>query len=121
MAPSNLQHLDGSILLFDAFLKTHLNAHEDALTLSLTNRGTQVRRILIDPRSSTDLIFLTILKARKLVCSHIDQPKRILIGFNGVQTYSLRDLELPVIEGLVTLKVIFMVVDESSSFQYYTR
>lgn len=70
MAPINFQHLDVSILLFEAFLKTHLNAHKDALTLTVTNRGTKVRRILSDPKSSTDLIFLTILKAMKLVLTH---------------------------------------------------
>ena len=46
----------------------------------------------------------------------LENPGRILLGFNGAATTSLGDVVLPVQVGLVTLNVQFSVVEDLSPF-----
>ena len=75
-----------------------------------------VRRILIDPGSSTDLLQTSVIGHMGRDLSGLENLGRILSGFNGVVTTSLRDIVLPVQAGSVTLNVQFLVVQDLSPF-----
>ena len=87
-----------------------LQPHRDALILSLGMGDFDVRRILFDLGSSTDLLQASIISHMGRDLSGLENPGRILSGFNGTATISLGDIVLPVQAGPVTLKVQFSVV-----------
>ncbi|KAL6327105.1 hypothetical protein AAG906_014349 [Vitis piasezkii] len=82
-----------------------LQPHRNALILSLGMGDFDVRRILVDPGSSM---------GRELF--GLENPGRILSGFNGASTTSLGDIVLSVQAGLVTLNMQFSVVEDLSPF-----
>ncbi|XP_034710569.1 uncharacterized protein LOC117933308 [Vitis riparia] len=79
-------------------------------------RDFDVRRILIDLGSSADLFQASVINQMRLELSGLENPGRILSGFNGATTTSLGDIVLPVQAGLVTLNVRFSVVEDLSPF-----
>ena len=94
-----------------------LQSHRDALILSLGIGDFNVRRILVDPSSSADLLQVSIIKKMGLVLSNLENPGRILSGFNGAATTSLGDVVLLVQAGPVILNVQFSVVEDLSIFK----
>ena len=75
-----------------------------------------MRRILVDPGSSADLLQASVIKQMGLELSGIENPGRILSGFNGAATTSLGDVVLPVQAGPVILNVQFSIVEDLSPF-----
>ncbi|RVW64169.1 Retrovirus-related Pol polyprotein from transposon 17.6 [Vitis vinifera] len=75
-----------------------------------------VRRILIDPGSSTDLLQASVINHMGLELSGLENLGKILSRFNGAATTSLGDIVLPVQAGPVTLNVQFSVVEDLSPF-----
>ncbi|XP_034704137.1 uncharacterized protein LOC117928351 [Vitis riparia] len=75
-----------------------------------------VRRILIDPGSSVDLVQASVISHMGHNFVGLENPRRILSGFNEASTISLGDIVLPVQAGLVTLNVQFSVVQDLSPF-----
>ena len=75
-----------------------------------------MRRILVDPGSSADLLQASVIKQMGLKISGLENPRRILSGFNGAATTSLGDVVLPVQAGLVICNVKFSVVEDLSPF-----
>ena len=65
-----------------------------------------------------DLLQVSIIKQMGLVPSSLENPGRILSGFNGASTTSLGDVVLPVQTGLVTLNMQFSVVEDLSPFNF---
>ncbi|XP_034689225.1 uncharacterized protein LOC117917110 [Vitis riparia] len=87
------------------------------LILSLGIDKFNVRRILVDPGSSADLVQAAVIShmvGHNLV--GLENPGRILSGFNGASTISLGDIVLPVQAGPVTLNVLFSVVQDLLPF-----
>ena len=93
-----------------------LQPHRDALILSLEIGDFEVRRILVDPSSSADLIQASVVSHMGHTLIGLENPGRILSEFNGSSTTSLGDIVLPVQAGPVTLNVQFSVVQELSPF-----
>ena len=56
-----------------------------------------------------------------LELSGLENPERILSGFNGATTTSFRDIVLPVQAGPVTLNIQFSVVEDLSPFNAILR
>ena len=75
-----------------------------------------VRRILVDPGSSIDLLQVSVIKQMGFSSSNLENPRWILSGFNGASTTSLGDIVLPVQADLVTLNMQFSVVEDLSLF-----
>ena len=73
-----------------------LQPHRDTLILSLGIEDFNVRRVLVDPGSSADLLQVSVVKKMGLVLSSLENPRRILLGFNGASTTFLGDIVLPV-------------------------
>ncbi|RVW69735.1 hypothetical protein CK203_060620 [Vitis vinifera] len=97
-------------------------SHPDTATTSRRphlvpgNRDFDVRRILVDPGSSADLVQASVVSHMGHSLTGLENPGRILSGFNGSSTTSLGDIVLPVQAGPVTLNVQFSVVQELSPF-----
>ena len=76
--------------------------HYDALVLTLCINGFDAHRVLVDPGSAIDLLQLPSFRQMKLSLEMLNSTRRILSGFNGETTVTLRDVAFPVKVGLVT-------------------
>nr|CAN83396.1 hypothetical protein VITISV_021698 [Vitis vinifera] len=108
--------IDGTIIFPPVDPTRTLQPHRDALILSLEIGDFDVRRILVDPGSSADLVQASVVGRMGRSLEGLENPGRILSGFNGSSTTSLGDIILPVQAGPVTLNVQFSVVQELSPF-----
>ena len=88
----------------------------DALVLTLCINGFYVHRVLVDPGSATYLLQLSAFIQMKLSSDMLNLAWRILSGFNRATTATLRDVTLPVKVGLVTQRVLFLVVEDLGSY-----
>ena len=75
-----------------------------------------VRRILVNPGSSADLVQASVICHMGRNLTGLENPRRILFGFNGVATTSLGDTVLSVQADPVTLNMQFSVVQDLSPF-----
>ena len=80
-----------------------LQPHRDALILTLGVKDFDVKRILVDPGSSADLLQVVAIKQMGFEPSSLENPGRTLSGFNGSSTTSLGDVTLSVQAGQVIL------------------
>ncbi|RVX14229.1 Transposon Ty3-I Gag-Pol polyprotein [Vitis vinifera] len=108
--------IDGTIIFPPIDPTRTLQPHRDALILSLEIGDFDVRRILVDPGSSADLVQASVVGHMGHSLTSLENPGRILSGFNGSSTTSLGDIVLLVQAGPVTLNVQFSVVQELSPF-----
>nr|CAN82272.1 hypothetical protein VITISV_006243 [Vitis vinifera] len=108
--------IDGTIIFPPVDPTWTLQPHRDALILSLEIGDYDVRRILVDPGSSADLVQASVVSHMGHNLTGLENPGRILSGFNGSSTTSLGDIILSVQADPVTLNVQFLVVQELSPF-----
>ena len=76
----------------------------------------KIKRILVDNDSSTNVIFLNALREMNIDESHIHHHFIVLVGFNGKQNFTLRDITLPVYAVGVNLHITFVVLDSPSTY-----
>ena len=88
-----------------------LQPHEDALVLTLRVGEFDVKRILVYPGISADLLQMSAYKQMDYSLSALENPGSLLSGFNGATTTSLGDVVLLVQVGLVTLNIRFLMDD----------
>ncbi|XP_034684077.1 uncharacterized protein LOC117913226 [Vitis riparia] len=93
-----------------------LQPHRDALILTLGVGDFDVKRILVNPGSSADLLLVAVIKQMGFIPSNLENPRRTLSEFNGSSTTSLGDVTLPVQAGPVILNVLFFIVEDLSPF-----
>ncbi|RVW98422.1 hypothetical protein CK203_026749 [Vitis vinifera] len=108
--------IDGTIIFPPVDPTRTLQPHRDALILSLEIGDFDVRRILVDLGSSADLVQASVMSHIGHTLTGLENPGRILSGFNGSSTTSLGDIVLPVQAGPVTLNVQSSVAQELSPF-----
>lgn len=106
--------MDGVVLFLPMDPARVLQPHRDALLLTLGIGDFDVRRILVDPGSST--LQVLVVKKMRFMPSSLENPGRILSGFNGASTTSLGDILLPIQAGLITLNVQLSVVEDLFPF-----
>ena len=75
-----------------------------------------MRRILVDPGSSADLVQASVISQMGRNLTSLENPGRILSGFNGASTTSLGDIVLSIQASPITLNVQFSVVQDLSPF-----
>ena len=114
--PSNIRPIDGVITLTESHIRKLSMAHDDALVLTFEVGKHLIKHILVDPSSSTDLLYLPALLCLSYKLDNLHNPGRVSIGFNGSQTSSLGEVVLPISIGPVTALVLLTVIDEPSSF-----
>ena len=68
--------------------------HYDALVLTLSINGFDVHKVLVESGSAGDLLQLLAFKQMKLSLCVVNSVGRILFGFNGATTITLRDVAL---------------------------
>ena len=95
---------------------TLINPHDDALVISMLITNYQIKRILINNGSSTNVIFLSALKEMNIDEAHIHRHSTVLVGFTGEQKFTLGDITLPVYAAGVNLYITFVVLDSPSAF-----
>ena len=121
LASGSAHLIDGTIFFSLIDLIRILQPHRDALILSLRIGDFDVRQILVDLGSLTDLLQVSVIKQMGFVSSSLENMGRILSGFNRASATSLGDVVLPVQAGLVTLNVQFSVVEDLSPFNAILR
>ena len=75
-----------------------------------------VHRVLVDPRSATDLLQLPAFRQMKVPLDKLSSASRVLSGFNGAATLTVSDIALPVKAGPVTQQVLFLVVKDMGPY-----
>ena len=115
-SPSTTCLIDGIITFFEAPLRKLFMPHDDALILTLEVGKHLMKRILVDPSSVADLLYLPTLLCLGYKPNNLREPRRVLIGFNGSQTNSIGEIVFPVLIGPITALVPFTMIDEPSSF-----
>ena len=108
--------IDGTIIFPPVDPTRILQQHRNALILSLEIGDFDVRRILVDPGNSADLVQASVISHMGRNLTGLENPRHIFSGFNGASTTSLGDIVLPVQAGVVTLNVLFSVVQDLSPF-----
>ena len=93
-----------------------MQPHENALIPTLGISGFDVRRVLVDPGSSANLLQMSAYRQMGLSPSVLENPGRILFWFNWATTTSLGDIVLPVQVGPITKNVQFLMVEDFSPF-----
>ena len=116
LANGSIYPIDGTIVFPAVDPARELQPHQDALILTLGVGDFDVKRILVDPSSSADLLQVAVIKQMGFEPSSLENPRRTLSGFNGSSTTSLGDVILPVQAGPVILNVLFFVVEDLSPF-----
>ncbi|RVW67388.1 hypothetical protein CK203_061266 [Vitis vinifera] len=84
--------IDGTIIFPPVDPTRTLQPHRDTLILSLEIGDFDVRRILVDPGSSADLVQASVVSHMGHSLVGLENPGRILSGFNGSSTMSLEIL-----------------------------
>ncbi|RVW57997.1 hypothetical protein CK203_113326 [Vitis vinifera] len=108
--------IDGTIIFPLVYPIRILQPHRDALIMFLGIGDFDVRRILVYPGSSADLLQVSAIKQMGLVPSSLENMRWILSGFNGATITSLGDVVLSVQAGPIILNVQFSVVEDLSPF-----
>ena len=116
LASGGIHPIDGTIVFPAMDPVRVLQPHRDALILALGVGDFEVKKILVDPGSSADLLQVAVIKQMGFIPSSLENPGRILSGFKGSSTTSLRDIALLVQAGPVILNVLFSVVEDLSPF-----
>ena len=89
-----------------------ITPHYDALVLTVCINSFDVHRVLIDPGTTADLLHLPAFKKMRVPIYHLHSAGRVLSGFNGATTLSIRDVTFSVKAGSVTQQVLFSVVED---------
>ena len=89
-----------------------ITPHYDALVLTVCINSFDVHRVLVDPGSEADLLHLPTFKQMRVSIDHLHSAGRVLSGFNGATTLSVRDIAFSVKAGPVTQQVLFSVVED---------
>ena len=116
LASGSVHPINGPIVFPAIDLAQVLQPHQDALVLTLGIGDFDVKRILVDPGSSTGLLQVSVVKQMGFIPSSQENLGRILSGFNGASTTSLGDVILPIQVGVVILNVLFSIVEDLSPF-----
>ncbi|XP_034704071.1 uncharacterized protein LOC117928267 [Vitis riparia] len=86
LANGSIHPIDGTIVFPAIDLARVLQPHLDALVMTLGIRDFDVKMILVDPGSSADLLQVSVVKQMGFIPSSLENPRRMLSGFNGAST-----------------------------------
>ena len=112
----SMRPVDDTITFFMINANCVLQPHKDTLILTLGISGFNVRRVLIDPSSSANLLQISAYRQMGFPSFALENPGRIVSRFNWATMTSLGDVVLLVQAGPITLNVRFSVVEDLSPF-----
>ena len=93
-----------------------LQPHKDVLILTLGVGKLDVRRILVDPGNLANLLQMSTYRKMGHSPSALENPRRLLSGFNGVTITSLGDIVLHVQSESIITSVRFSMVNDLSPY-----
>ncbi|XP_059439812.1 uncharacterized protein LOC132172342 [Corylus avellana] len=94
--------------------------HTDALVVTLAVANHNMHRILVNNRSSADILYLPAFKQLNIGQEKVGTAKFSLMGFAGEQVQPAGTIDLPVTAGTVanqaTIIVRFLLIDRPSAY-----
>ncbi|XP_059654596.1 uncharacterized protein LOC132301355 [Cornus florida] len=90
--------------------------HEDPLVISLLVENCMIKRVLIDPGSSANIITKTVFEQLKIPLSSIRPTSSPLMGFDGTKVDHLGVIDLSVTVAKWTLKKNFILTEIHHSY-----
>ena len=107
----------GSVISFsDRNLQKIQHPQEDALVLTLGIGKYDVKRVLVDPRSSVEVMYMEYFKKLGLKEADLQPASCPIVGFNGVLVWLVGVVSLPVTAGSVTEMINFLVITVASPY-----
>ncbi|GFY97770.1 hypothetical protein Acr_12g0003110 [Actinidia rufa] len=90
--------------------------HSDPLVVQLRIGGYDVKRILVDTRSSVEVMYYDLFKQLKLPQDELKPARALLVGFNAQSHWPLGTVSLKTRAGSQELMTEFVVVDIPSPY-----
>ena len=94
--------------------------HDNPFVITLEIEGFNMRRVLIDNRSSVDIMYMTTYQRLRLDPKQLRPFKSPLVTFSGDRIYPKGIISLSIITGMhpaqVTKQVDFLIIDCLSSY-----
>ena len=90
--------------------------HEDPLIVTLQIEKYQVQRILVDTRSSSNILFHHYFRSMYREHEELCLSQTLLVGFNRKTTHAVRQLMLEAVRGEVQVNTLFLIDGSISSY-----
>lgn len=88
-----------------------MHPYHDAMVISILTKNYLVKRVLIDNRTSTNVVFLHALREIEIPEARITRKTIVLIGFSGEQHQTVGEVKLPIFCEDLNLHQKFQVVE----------
>ena len=119
-AVSKLHRLDKSITFSDSDMEGCEHPHDDTLVIRAVVANKTVNRVLVDNRSSSDIIFASAFDKMDIGRAKLEPVSAHLRGFSGEKVLPLGSIQLVLTLGdppcQATTTTRFLVVDASSAY-----
>ena len=93
-----------------------IQPHDDALVITLRIEGYDVKRVMVDQDSATEIMYPDFYKGLSLRAEDLTPYSFPLVSFEGKIIIPIGQIRLPVQTGSEMVKVDFIVVDAYSSY-----
>ena len=90
--------------------------HDDALVVALQIGGYDVKRVLVDQGSETEIMYLDLYKGLNLKPEDLEKYDSTLVGFDGRTIIPRGMIRLPVQVGDEVVPVNFIVIEAYSPY-----
>lgn len=117
--PSKRTKVDGdtaAITFTDEDLTGVQTPHNDALVVTLWMVGCDVKRLLIDQGSSSEVMYYDLLKKLELTDADLQPSNNPLVGFIFDLVWPLEKVTIPITAGGITIQTKFLMVNVPSPY-----
>lgn len=108
------------VIFTDEDVQGMVQPHDDALVVMMEIVGKDVFKILVDTKSSVDIIFKHVLERLNTRGSNMEEALASLVGFSGRSVWPANIISLPVFvsneSAVVAMVVKFVSVDQLSPY-----
>ena len=93
-----------------------IQPHDDALVITLRIRGYDVKRVMVDQSSATEIMYHNLYKGLSLRAEDLTPYSSPLVSFEGKVIIPKGQIKLPMQTSSETVEVDFIVVDAYSPY-----
>ena len=93
-----------------------IQPHDDALVITLRIGGYDVKRVMVDQGSATEIMYPNLYRGLSLRVEDLTPYSSLLVSFEGKVIIPKGQIRLPVQTGLEMVEVDFIVVDAYSPY-----
>ena len=119
-AVSKLPRLDTTITFLDSDMEGYQHPHDDPLVIKVVVANKTIHRVLVNNRSSTDIIFASVFDKMGIGREKLEPVNTCLCGFSGERVLPLGSIQLVLTLGdppcQATTTVRFLIVDTLSAY-----